>query len=104
MASQDRPAPVDEAPAAELAGPWPMGTLDRPAPWGVDDDSPMDEGSEATAVPEGELGDRRAGQPEEPDDEVQLGTVEPTATPEAGPGGAPDPAPRRRPFPDAAET
>ena len=31
-------------------------------PWGVDEDSPMNEGSEGTAVPPGRLGERRAGE------------------------------------------
>jgi hypothetical protein len=84
--------------------------LDTDEPWGVDEDSPMDEGSEQTAVPEGRRGERRAdeeaGSDEPaPDDETPpLGAVEPTPTPSAGPGGAPDPAPARRPTPEPTPT
>lgn len=72
------------------------------APWGVEEDSPLDEGSESTAVSESRRGERRAGRPPEEPPERQgiLTTVEPTRTPEAGPGTAPEPSPPRRPFPD----
>lgn len=70
------------------------------APWGVDEDSPMDEGSEPAAVTESRLGERRAGRPPEEPAERQgiLTPVEPTRTPEAGPGVS-EPAPPRRSFP-----
>jgi hypothetical protein len=32
------------------------------APWGVGDDSPLNEGSEATAVPSGTVGEQRAAE------------------------------------------
>ncbi|MEV4755890.1 hypothetical protein AB0J86_12360 [Micromonospora sp. NPDC049559] len=92
-------------PSIEPAGPEGVGPYgwggreDRDAPWGVDQDNPLDEGSEPTAVPEGRRGERRAGQPglgpHEP-----IGSVEPTRYQEAGPGAPPDPAPRRRTFPN----
>ncbi|SCL23638.1 hypothetical protein GA0070624_2773 [Micromonospora rhizosphaerae] len=88
----------------ESAAPW--GTtdgFDADAPWGADQDSPMDEGSEDTAVPEGRRGERRAGAPvaeRRPAGRHGFGSVEPTRMQEAGPGGAPDPAPARRSFPD----
>jgi hypothetical protein len=84
----------------------PSGTasfLDQPAPSGVSEDSPADEGSELTAVPKGRLGERRAAPSAEPDEDDRpgqdLGSIEPTQMPEAGPQAAPDPAPPRRPFP-----
>ncbi|MEH1012727.1 hypothetical protein V6U90_06355 [Micromonospora sp. CPCC 206060] len=60
----------------------------------------MDEGSEETAVPPGRRGDRRAGARTTIADRHGFGPVEPTRTPEAGPGAPPDPAPSRRTFPD----
>jgi hypothetical protein len=36
-------------------------------PWGVGEDSPMNEGSDDTAVPPGRLGERRAGGDTGPD-------------------------------------
>ncbi|MFK3979192.1 hypothetical protein ACI2K4_02310 [Micromonospora sp. NPDC050397] len=96
----------------ESVGPW--GTtrgLDQDAPWGVEEDSPLDEGSEPTAVSEGRRGERRAGPssggtkggPGAAAGEDGIGTVEPTRYPEAGPGLAPD-APGRHPFPDESST
>ncbi|RIV39799.1 hypothetical protein [Micromonospora radicis] len=88
----------------EGVAPW--GTtdgFDADPPWGVGADSPMNEGSEETAVPGGRRGERRAGQqPAEHPDAGRhgFGSVEPTRTPAAGPGAPPDPAPARRPFPD----
>lgn len=88
----------------ESAAPW--GTtdgFDADPPWGAGEDSPMDEGSEESAVPEDELGDRRAGVAptrHDPAGRHGFGPVEPTRTPMAGPGGPPDPAPSRRTFPD----
>ncbi|HEX6968446.1 MAG TPA: hypothetical protein VF174_06520 [Micromonosporaceae bacterium] len=90
----------------EEAGPWGWGGgFDRSVPWGVGDDSPMDEGSEPTAVQEGRRGERRAAPPagEEPSGKLGrhgFGPVEPTRVGPAGPGGPPDPAPARRTFPD----
>jgi hypothetical protein len=90
-------------------GPWGWGGgFDRDAPWGVAQDSPMDEGSETTAVTEGRRGERRARplarRPGLRPGQRDLGSVEPTRTPEAGPGGPPDPAPSRRTFPDETAT
>ncbi|WP_433460861.1 hypothetical protein [Micromonospora sp. CA-248212] len=91
----------------EATNPW--GTsdgLDADAPWGAGDDSPMDEGSEETAVPEGRRGERRAGLPDGqsgPAGRHGFGSVEPTRTTMAGPGAPPDPAPSGRTFPDEAE-
>ncbi|MEQ4300026.1 hypothetical protein ABNF97_01315 [Plantactinospora sp. B6F1] len=91
----------------ESVRPWGTtgGTADRDAPWGAAEDSPMDEGSEETGLPPARRGERRAdAQPPRPWPQDAgrhgFGTVEPTRAPEAGPGGAPDPAPRRRLFPD----
>jgi hypothetical protein len=72
------------------------------SPWGVSEDSPMNEGSEPTAVPNAERGDRRAGEQAGPDEDHfgQLPTIEDTPTREAGPGIPMDPAPPRPPFPD----
>ncbi|TNH30154.1 hypothetical protein FHG89_08910 [Micromonospora orduensis] len=96
----DRPVP-------EAVKPWDTDDrFDAEPPWGVDDDSPMDEGSEETAVPEGQRGERRAGAPagrSGPAGRHGLGSVEPTRTPTAGPGAPPDPAPSNRPFPDDAD-
>ncbi|MFI5927612.1 hypothetical protein ACIA3K_16695 [Micromonospora sp. NPDC051543] len=91
----------------EATNPW--GTsdgFDADAPWGAGDDSPMDEGSEETAVPEGRRGERRAGAPDGqsgPAGRHGFGSVEPTRTTVAGPGAPPDPAPSGRTFPDEAE-
>ncbi|MEV0157663.1 hypothetical protein AB0H57_28620 [Micromonospora sp. NPDC050686] len=88
----------------ESAAPW--GTtdgFDADPPWGAGEDDPMDEGSEATAVPPGRRGERRAGAaaaPTGPAGRHGFGSVEPTRTTEAGPGAPPDPAPARRTFPD----
>lgn len=87
----------------ESVGPW--GTtrgLDQDAPWGVEEDSPLDEGSEPTAVSEGRRGERRAGASAAAGGDG-LGTVEPTPFHEAGPGMTPD-TPGRRPFPDESST
>ncbi|WP_203999615.1 hypothetical protein [Micromonospora lutea] len=101
MRDRNRP---DQAP--EDAAPW--GTtdgFDADPPWGAGEDSPMGEGSEETAVPEGRRGERRAagtlaGDPDRPAGRHGFGSVEPTRTPVAGPGAPPDPAPSRRSFPD----
>ncbi|WP_320068598.1 hypothetical protein [Micromonospora sp. RTGN7] len=77
--------------------------FDADPPWGAGEDSPMNEGSEETAVPPGNLGDRRAGAPASPtppEGRHGFGTVEKTPVTEAGPGAPPDPAPSRRTFPD----
>ncbi|PWR11545.1 hypothetical protein DKT68_05490 [Micromonospora acroterricola] len=91
----------------EATEPWKAEDgFDAEPPWGTDEDSPMDEGSEETAVPEGRRGDRRAGAPAGPSDPAGrhgFGSVEPTRTPAAGPGAPPDPAPSRRSFPDDAD-
>ncbi|GAA0370072.1 MULTISPECIES: hypothetical protein [Micromonospora] len=98
MTDRDR---QDQGP--EGVEPW--GTtdgFDADPPWGVGEDSPMDEGSEPTAVAEGRRGERRAGEtPREhpPAGRHGFGSVEPTRTPAAGPGAPPDPAPPRRSFP-----
>ncbi|HEX5594970.1 MAG TPA: hypothetical protein VFX61_02970 [Micromonosporaceae bacterium] len=101
------------ASAAEGSGPedtepwgW-TGGINEPAPWGVSQDSPMDEGSEPTAVTEGRRGERRAGFPAPPDEKAGrhgFGPVEPSRVREAGPGGPPDPAPHRRSFPEPVST
>ncbi|MCI4065188.1 hypothetical protein MRQ36_22510 [Micromonospora sp. R77] len=88
----------------ESVAPW--GTtdgFDAGPPWGVGEDSPMDSGSEETAVSDGRRVDRRAGAPATPGPAAGrhgFGPVEPTRTTEAGPGAPPDPAPARRSFPD----
>ncbi|MET8085410.1 hypothetical protein [Micromonospora sp. NPDC005197] len=96
----DRPVP-------EAVKPWRADDgFDADAPWGADDDSPMDEGSEETAVPEGRRGERRAGAPagrSGPAGRHGFGSVEPTRTTTAGPGAPPDPAPSGRSFPDDAD-
>lgn len=85
----------------EEPGPWgSAGGLDRGSPWGVSEDSPMDEGSETTAVTGARRGERRIEEGRLADGRQQLGPVEPSRVPEAGPGGPPDPAPSRRTFPD----
>lgn len=89
----------------QAPGPWGWaGGFNRDAPWGAEQDSPMDEGSETTAVIEGRRGERSDAAPERRPGQRDLGPVEPTQTTEAGPGGAPDPAPSRRPFPDETTT
>jgi hypothetical protein len=98
MTDRDR---QDRGPGS--VAPW--GTtdgFDADPPWGAGEHSPMDEGSEETAVPEGRRGERRAadGSGPWPEGRHGFGSVEPTRTPEAGPGAPPDPAPPRRPFPD----
>jgi hypothetical protein len=77
------------------------GPLDVEPPWGVGEDSPMNEGSEPIAVPEGQRGERRAGEGAEADDGhgPSLGPTEPIEVPEAGPGGPHEPSPPRRSFP-----
>jgi hypothetical protein len=93
-------APAVDADGPQSAAPWgSAGGIDREPPWGVSEDSPMDEGSEPTAAPEGRRGERRAGPPSGAG-HLGLGPVEPTRVTEAGPGGAPDAAPGHRPFPD----
>lgn len=82
----------------------PEGPVDVNPPWGVGEDSPMDEGSEPSAVPEGQRGERRAA--EEESDETpgpDLGPTGPIETAEAGPGGPHEPSPRRTPFPHEEE-
>ncbi|MEO3776446.1 hypothetical protein ABGB16_06250 [Micromonospora sp. B11E3] len=86
--------------------PGPYGTsgddFDAGPPWGAGEDSPMNEGSEQTAVAPGGRGDQRAGEPSAPTPPAGrhgFGTVEPSRVPEAGPGAPPDPAPSRRTFP-----
>jgi hypothetical protein len=89
----------------QAPGPWGWGGgVDRDAPWGVSQDSPMDEGSEATAITEDRRGERAAEPRERQPGQRGLGSAEPTRVPEAGPGGPPDPAPARRPFPDETAT
>ncbi|MBB4962544.1 hypothetical protein [Micromonospora polyrhachis] len=92
----------------ESAGVWGWGGgFDRDTPVGVGADSPLDEGSEPTAVPPGRRGERRAGEPSEPTGPAGrhgFGPVEPSRIPAAGPGAPPDPAPRRRTFPDETMT
>jgi hypothetical protein len=51
----------------------------------------MDEGGEPVAVPEGQRGERRAGEAADEADDVpspNLGPTEPIEVPEAGPGWA----------------
>ncbi|HEX5542593.1 MAG TPA: hypothetical protein VFX60_13720 [Micromonospora sp.] len=99
-----------EGEGPEAAGPWGWGGgFDRPAPWGVDEDSPLDEGSEPTAVTEGRRGERRAAPPAgagptEKAGRHGFGPVEPTRAREPGPRAAPDPAPHRRTFPEPVST
>ncbi|SCF28839.1 hypothetical protein GA0074695_5190 [Micromonospora viridifaciens] len=119
MSSKDRPG-KGEGRGPEAVAPW--GTtdgFDADPPWGAGEDAPMDEGSEEPAVPEGRRGERRAagaagggaaGRPERRAAGAAgggpaagrhgFGSVEPTRTPEAGPGAPPDPAPSARTFPD----
>ncbi|MFE0590805.1 hypothetical protein [Micromonospora echinospora] len=85
-------------------GPWgSTGEYEGELPWGVGEDSPMDEGSEVAGVPPGRRGERRAGEPARasgPAGRHGFGPVEPGRHVEAGPGAPPDPAPSRRTFPD----
>ncbi|MET7963326.1 hypothetical protein ABZ356_03225 [Micromonospora zamorensis] len=107
MAADEARSGDNDRQEPEAAQPW--GTsdgFDADAPWGTDEDSPMDEGSEETAVPEGRRGERRAGAPAGPSDPAGrhgFGSVEPTRTTMAGPGAPPDPAPSGRTFPDDAD-
>ncbi|MEK8106881.1 hypothetical protein NKG94_20325 [Micromonospora sp. M12] len=76
----------------EAVQPWGTGDgFDADAPWGTDEDSPMDEGSEETAVPEGRRGERRAvpHRPVGSGGRHGFGSVEPTRTTMAGPGAHP---------------
>ncbi|MCW3815045.1 hypothetical protein ONA91_11320 [Micromonospora sp. DR5-3] len=103
MSSRKRPG-KGEGRGPESRKPW--GTtdgFDADPPWGAGQDSPMDEGSEEPAVPEGRRGERRArgaakGGPAA--GRHGFGSVEPTRAAEAGPGAPPDPAPSARTFPD----
>ncbi|MFI6819889.1 hypothetical protein ACIBJE_02910 [Micromonospora sp. NPDC050187] len=85
-------------------GPWgSTGEYEGELPWGVGEDSPMDEGSEVAGVPPGRRGERRAGEPARvtrPAGRHGFGPVESGRHVEAGPGAPPDPAPSRRTFPD----
>lgn len=105
-ADPEQVASSAEVSGPEEAGPWGWGGgIDEPAPWGVEENSPMDEGSEPTAVQEARRGERRAEPPAgaEPAPKAGrhgFGPVEPTQVAEAGPGGPPDPAPALRTFPD----
>ena len=104
MSRKNRPGRGGDGRGPESAAPW--GTtdgFDADPPWGAGADSPMDEGSEETAVPDGRRGDRRAGEPTTAGPAAGrhgFGPVEPTRATEAGPGAPPDPAPSRRTFPD----
>jgi hypothetical protein len=104
MTTKDGPAADGDRRGPESAAPW--GTsdgFDAEPPWGAGEDSPMDEGSEEPAVPEGRRGEQRAGAAAgsaPPEGRHGFGPVEPTRTTEAGPGAPPDPAPERRTFPD----
>ncbi|GAB3137577.1 hypothetical protein GCM10027290_03540 [Micromonospora sonneratiae] len=92
----------------ESPEPWgTTGSIDRNPPWGVGEDSPLDEGSEPAAVPPGRRGEQRAGSPAGPSGPAGrhgFGTVEPSRVPMAGPGAPPDPAPRRRTYPNDTAT
>ncbi|MET7879600.1 hypothetical protein ACPXB1_16350 [Micromonospora sp. DT68] len=91
----------------EATQPWKAdGGFDAEPPWGTGEDSPLDEGSEEAAVPEGRRGERRAGAPagrRDPAGRHGFGSVEPTRTASAGPTAPPDPAPSGRSFPDDAD-
>jgi len=110
IADDEQAARPDRAGGPQSDEPWgTVGGVDQDAPWGVGEDSPLDEGSELTAVSEGQRGEQRAapgadGEKSGPSGRHGFGSVEPTRVPEAGPGGAPDPAPARRPFPDPNPT
>lgn len=87
----------------ESVDPW--GTtrgIDQDPPWGLDEDSPKEEGSEPTAVSEGRRGERRAASSASAGGDG-LGTMEPTPFHEAGPGLTPD-TPGRHSFPDESST
>ncbi|MET8352333.1 MULTISPECIES: hypothetical protein [unclassified Micromonospora] len=107
MTAHEGPSGSGDRLEPEAVEPWKAEDgFDAEPPWGVDEHSPMDEGSEETAVPEGQRGDRRAGAPagrSGPAGRHGFGSVEPTRTTEAGPGAPPDPAPSRRSFPDDAD-
>jgi hypothetical protein len=93
-----------EASGPQAAGPWGWADgFDQDPPWGLGEDSPLDEGSEPTAVPGGRRGERRAGA-DGRSNRHGFGSVEPSRVPEAGPGTPPDPAPPRRPFPTGGAT
>ncbi|MFC4145069.1 hypothetical protein ACFO0M_02265 [Micromonospora mangrovi] len=104
MSRKNRPGREGDGRGPEAAAPW--GTtdgFDADPPWGAGEDSPMDAGSEETAVSDGRRVDRRAGAAGTGGPAAGrhgLGSVEPTRTTEAGPGAPPDPAPARRTFPD----
>ncbi|SCL32270.1 hypothetical protein GA0074692_3272 [Micromonospora pallida] len=106
MTAQDRPDRHAEQRGPERAGAWgTTGEYEGELPWGVGEDSPMDEGSETAAVPPGRRGERRAGEPTRggrpgATGRHGFGSVEPSRHLEAGPGAPPDPAPSRRTFPD----
>jgi hypothetical protein len=107
MTAQDGPDWNAERRGPQQAGAWgTTGEYEGELPWGVGEDSPMDEGSEATAVPPGRRGERRAGEPAREATGAAragrhgFGPVEPSRHLEAGPGAPPDPAPSRRTFPD----
>ncbi|KAB1942226.1 hypothetical protein F8271_13080 [Micromonospora sp. ALFpr18c] len=106
-AHEGRSSGGGDRPEPEAVNPWGTGDdFDADAPWGAGDDSPMDEGSEETAVPEGRRGERRAGAPAGDYGSAGrhgFGSVEPTRTTMAGPGAPPDPAPSGRTFPDEAD-
>jgi hypothetical protein len=94
-----------EASGPQSVGPWgTTGELEGDPTWGVSEDSPLDEGSEDAAVLPGRRGERRAAAWSDTSGRHGFGPVEPTRFPEAGPGGPPDPAPARRPFPDESDT
>ncbi|WDZ87790.1 hypothetical protein [Micromonospora cathayae] len=104
MTGQERPERDVERGGPQQPGPWgTTGQYQGEPPWGAGEDSPMDEGSEDTAVPPGRRGERRAGEPtgeSRPAGRHGFGPVEPGRPPVAGPGAPPDPAPARRTFPD----
>lgn len=88
-----------EARGPESEGRWGSADgFDQEAPWGVAEDSPMNEGSDAAAVPPDRRGERRAETPDRTWP-TRLGPIEPTRVPEAGPGPA-EPGPARRSFPE----
>jgi hypothetical protein len=104
MTSRDESTSAGGATGPQDPGPW--GTtgdgFDAGPPWGAGEDSPMNEGSEETAVAPGSRGDQRAGEPSAPTPPAGrhgFGTVESPPMPEAGPGAPPDPAPARKTFP-----
>jgi hypothetical protein len=75
-----------DASGPQSPAPWgSAGGIDREPPWGASEDSPLDEGSEPTAVPEGRRGERRAGRSTAVSGRHGFGSVEPTRVGEAGP-------------------